>query len=87
MDPNKKIVQTELETNEYEVLLSIAKKRNMTIKEAAREALRSWNALNSDLSDDPLFKIKPVPFKIKIKSSEIKSFLYAKTYGKKSRTS
>jgi len=78
MDSKKKVVQTELDTSDYEVLLDVAKKRNMTIKEAVREALRSWNASNSDLSDDPLFRLKPVPFKIKVRSDEIETFLYGK---------
>jgi hypothetical protein len=75
----KKVVQTELEASEYEVLQSVAKKKRMTIKEAVREALRSWNASNSDLSKDSLFQLKPVPFKLKVPSDEIDSFLYGKT--------
>jgi hypothetical protein len=71
-----KVVQTELEPSDYEILLSLAKSKNMTIKEATREALRLWSASVSDLSEDPLFKLKPVEFKVKIKSDEIEAFLY-----------
>lgn len=74
----RKVVQTELEASDYETLLSLAKRKNMTIKEAAREALRSWAASTADLTEDPLFKLKPVEFKIKVRSNEIEAFLYKK---------
>jgi hypothetical protein len=72
----KKVVQTELEPGEYETLLSLAKSKNMTVKEAAREALQLWSVSVSDLSQNPLFKLKPVKFKVKVKSDEIEEFLY-----------
>ena len=74
----KKVVQTELEPEDYETLLSLAKSKSMTIKEAMREALRSWTAQATDLTKDPLFKLKPVEFKIKVRSDEIEAFLYKK---------
>jgi hypothetical protein len=74
----KKVVQTELEAGDYETLLSLAIRKNMTIKEAAREALRSWAASTIDLTEDPLFKLKPVEFKVKVRSNEIEAFLYKK---------
>lgn len=72
----KKVVQTELEESDYEELARLATSKNMTIKEAAREALRSWSVSNADLSEDPLFKLKPVEFKMKVKSDKIEAFLY-----------
>jgi len=72
----KKVVQTELESGDYEALQSLAKSKNMTIKEAAREALRLWTVSVADLSEDPLFKLKPVEFKVKVRSDGIESFLY-----------
>jgi hypothetical protein len=74
----KKVVQTELEAGDYETLQSSARRKNMTIKEAAREALRSWAAATSDLTEDPLFKLKPIEFKVKVGSNEIEAFLYKK---------
>lgn len=74
----KKVVQTELEEGDYETLASLAKSKNMTIKDAAKEALRWWTASASDLTEDPLFKLKPVEFKIKIRSDQIDAFLYKK---------
>jgi hypothetical protein len=79
----KKVVQTELEPAEYETLLNLAKRKNMTIKEAAREALRYWNASNTDLSEDSLFRLKPVKFKIKVASNDIEHFLYGTGSSKK----
>ena len=76
MHGKKKVVQTEIDQDDYETLQSLAKKRNMTIKEATREALRSWTASNADLTEDPLFKLKPVGFKVKVRADEIETFLY-----------
>ena len=76
MKEGKKVVQTELDTSDYETLVSLAKRKNMTIKEAAKEALRAWTASSTDLTEDPLFKLKPVEFKVKVKSNEIEAFLY-----------
>jgi hypothetical protein len=72
----KKVVQTELGASDYEALQSLAKRKNMTIKEAAREALRLWTTSATDLTEDPLFKLKPVEFKVRVRSNEIDSFLY-----------
>ena len=74
----KKVVQTELEADDYDALLDLAKRRNTTIKQAARDALRLWTASVTDLTADPLFKLKPVEFKVRVRSSEIESFLYKK---------
>jgi hypothetical protein len=75
-DRKKEVVQTELEAAECETLLSLARGKNMTIREAAREALRSWAASTTDLTEDPLFRLKPIEFKVKVRSNEIEDFLY-----------
>jgi len=72
----KKVVQTELEPSDYETLLSLAKSKNLTIEKAARQALRWWSASLIDLTEDPLFRLKPVEFKVKVRSDEIEAFLY-----------
>lgn len=74
----KKVVQTELEPDDYANLLSIAKSRNLTIKQATREALRWWSASVADLSEDPLFKMSPVDFKLKVRADEIEASLYGR---------
>jgi hypothetical protein len=72
----KKVVQTELGEQEYDLLSEVAEKEGLTIKEAARRALLEWSMSGVELKDDPLFKLKPVRFKKKIKCSEIDRFLY-----------
>ena len=72
----KKVVQTELGEREYDLLSEVAKKEGLTIKEAARRALLDWSMSGMDLKNDPLFRLKPVKFKRKIRSSEIDRFLY-----------
>lgn len=74
----KRVVQTELDLGDYEALAGVALRKNMTIKEATREALRWWSVSNADLADDPLFRLKPVKFRTSVKSDEIDSFLYGK---------
>jgi hypothetical protein len=72
----KKVVQTELGEREYDLLSDVAEKEGLTIKEAARRALVEWSMSGMELKDDPLFKLRPVRFKKKIRSSEIDRFLY-----------
>lgn len=74
----KKVVQTELESDDYERFLEIAKRSNMSIKDVVREALQSWTASAINLDEYPLFKLKPVEFKVKVRSDEIEAFLYKK---------
>ena len=73
---SKKVVQTELTTREYELLLSAAKSRHLTIKNAAKEAIVQWAASSADLTDDPLIKLKPVAFRVKVGIEEIDKILY-----------
>ena len=72
----KKVVQTELGEKEYDLLSDVAKKKGLTIKEAARRAHLDWSTSRMDLKNDPLFRLKPVRFKQKIDSSEMDRFLY-----------
>ena len=73
----KKVVQTELDSKEYEILSSFAKQHGLTIKEAARKAILEHSISGLDLENDPFFKLKPVPFKTRIKNSEIDRVLYS----------
>ena len=72
----KRVVQTELDQADYETLVQTAKSKNMSIKEATREALRWWSSSLADLKQDPLFRLRPVEFKLKVRSEEIEDFLY-----------
>lgn len=70
------MVQTELGEDEYEILSTVAKREKLTIKEAARRALLEWSMSALDLKEDPLFLLRPVKFRQKIRASEIDRFLY-----------
>ncbi len=72
----RKLVQTELRKDEFEVLSSVAKREGPTIKEAARRALLEWTRSSVDLKQDPLFRLKPVKFREQVGASEIDRFLY-----------
>ncbi len=72
----RKVVQTELREDEYEVLSSVAKREGLTIKEAARRALLEWTRSRLDLKQDPLFRLKPVKFREQVRASEIDRFLF-----------
>lgn len=71
-----KVVQTEVESSEYEMLEKILKKRRMTIKEAVREAIVNWIGLQTPISEDPLFKLEPAKTGVKTDSSRIDELLY-----------
>jgi hypothetical protein len=48
----------------------------LKVKEAARKTLSEWSVSELDLRQDPLFQLKPVRFKMKIRVSEIDRLLY-----------
>ncbi len=72
----KKVVRTELGEDEYQVLSTVAKREELTIKEAARRALLEWAMSGIYFKEDPLFRLKPIKFREKVRSSEIDRFLY-----------
>lgn len=55
MTVTKRVVQTELDEPLYDFVVKTAKAKGLTLKEATREALRAWAAVEGDLSWDPLF--------------------------------
>ncbi len=60
MESNKKIVQTELETESYNILKEVVKKKGMSIKEGVRQAVKDWTLRESDLNIDPFFNTSNV---------------------------
>ncbi len=76
MSNDKKVVQTELSAEEYQVLAQIAKSRKLTIKQATKEALNEWALSKSDFSEDPLLKIHPIKFKVKVRADRLDEFMY-----------
>jgi hypothetical protein len=71
-----KVVQTELSLPEYEALKKVLERNGLTLKDAIRDAILQWTSENYPLDDDSFFQLKPVKFKIKVKSEEIDHFLY-----------
>ncbi|MEM2849673.1 MAG: hypothetical protein QXI36_05295 [Candidatus Bathyarchaeia archaeon] len=74
--PEKKVVQTELEEKEYEILRKVIEEKGLTIKQGLREAIRQWVAMQTSLEEDPLFNVKPVKTGVKTDSSKLDEALY-----------
>lgn len=72
----EKVVQTELTQEEYNLLVSAAKEKALSIKEAAKRAIVEWGLAAADLSRDPLFRLKPVKFRKSVRADQIEEFLY-----------
>ena len=60
MESARKIVQTELEVESYNILKDIVKKKGISIKEGVRRAIRDWTLRESDLNSDPFFDMSNV---------------------------
>lgn len=75
----KKVVQTEVDGTLYDFVLKTAKAKGLSLKEAAREALRTWASQEGDLSWDPLFDLSKT-FKSgkKADSSKVDEVLYGR---------
>jgi hypothetical protein len=74
--PRKKVVQTELVEQEYQLLQKTAEKRGVTIKHGLREAIQQWISAYTPMSEDPLLKVKPVKTGVKTDSSRLDKLLY-----------
>ncbi len=55
METAKKVVQTELETESYNILKHVVKKKGISIKEGVRQAIKDWTLRESNLNIDPFF--------------------------------
>ena len=51
----RKVIQTELDTEAYRFILKTAESKGLTLKEALRVAVLEWAAREGNLSSDPLF--------------------------------
>ena len=74
--PDRKVVQTEVTRQEYELLQKASHERGVSIKEGAREAIKEWTRQQIPLAEDPFFNLKPVDFGVKTDSSKIEKLLY-----------
>jgi hypothetical protein len=77
----QKNVQTELTEDEYKLLAKTAKEKKITIKEGVREAVRQWIETQIPISEDPLFKLKPVKTGVRTDSSRLDEELYGDAPG------
>ncbi|HEX9339778.1 MAG TPA: hypothetical protein VF992_01210 [Thermoplasmata archaeon] len=79
MTITKRVIQTEVDSALYDFVVKAAKAKGITLKEATREALRRWAAIEGDLSWDPLFDLtKTVKSKKATDSSKVDEILYGK---------
>lgn len=60
MESTKKVVQTELEVESYNILKGVVRKKGISIKEGVRQAIRDWTLRESDLNSDPFFDVSNV---------------------------
>ena len=72
----RKVVQTDLDDDEYRLLKKATEKRGITLKTGLREAVRQWVGTQIPLAEDPLFRLKPVKTGVKTDSSNIDGALY-----------
>jgi len=73
---SRKVVQTELEDSEYELLKKTVEKRGITIKRGVKEAVHQWVTTQMPVGEDPLFNIEPVKTGVKTDSSKLDKPLY-----------
>ncbi|TLZ59985.1 MAG: hypothetical protein E6K13_08895 [Methanobacteriota archaeon] len=73
----KRVVQTDVDPALYEFVVKTAKSKGLTLKEATREALRSWAAQEGNLSWDPLFDPSwGFPGPVKKDASKVNEVIY-----------
>ena len=67
----RKVVQTDLDDEEYRLLKKATERRGITIKAGLREAILQWVRAQIPVSEDPLFKLEPVRTGVKTDSSNL----------------
>lgn len=76
MSKNKN-VQTTISEKTYRRLYNIAKKHDISIKQATRDAIELWIDLKSGINpSDPIFNLTPVSYGSGDTSEKIDSILY-----------
>lgn len=76
----KKIVQTILDESEYEAFRKVSRTAGKTVREAAREAIHRWTEEASGISsDDPIFRLKAVPYGDSKAAEKHDSILYGES--------
>jgi len=77
----RKVVQTELEDDEYLLLKKAVEKKGMSLKSGLREAVHMWVTTQIPLSEDPLFNVEPVKTGVETNSSRLDDPLYKEKKG------
>lgn len=72
----RKVVQTELDDDEYRLLKEVVEKRRITLKSGLREAVRQWVSTQIPVSEDPLFRVEPVNTGVRTDASKLDKRLY-----------
>lgn len=76
-----KVVQTELDEKDFSVFKRALKRRGVTVKDGAREAIKQWSRAQMSIEDDPLFMVKPVRTGVRTDSSDLDGEAYRKVSG------
>jgi hypothetical protein len=72
----RKVVQTELDDKEYMLLKEAVDKKGLSLKKGVREAVLQWVSTQIPVSEDPLFKVKPVRTGVETDASKLDGRLY-----------
>ena len=74
----EKVVQTELSRSEYERLREVSTRKNISLKEALRQAVEEWVRQQTPMEADPLFSLEPKDTGVETDSSSLDKELYGK---------
>jgi len=74
-----KVVQTELEEEEYKRFKTAIKHKGISVKEAVKAAIASWTSSSLPLeTEDPFFKLEPADFGDPALSKKVDEILYGR---------
>lgn len=74
----EKVVQTELSRSEYKRLREVSTRKNISLKEALRQAVEEWVRQQTPMDADPLFSLEPKDTGLETDSSSLDKELYGK---------
>jgi len=77
----RKVVQTELDEKEYSLLREAVGKRGISLKSGLKEAVQQWVSSQIPVSEDPLFKVRPVKTGVETDASQLDRRLYGEREG------
>jgi len=74
----EKVVQTELSRSEYERLREVSTRKQISLKEALRQAIEEWVRQQTPMDADALFSLEPKDTGVETDSGSIDKELYGK---------